>query len=229
MGALALGRFVFLPFHRASLAKAGMPKQNGVTHLQVRARVGHRTLATAAQPLHSCLCWSAGDKQAAILSAVWWAQSCQLAVGGGLPCSPSLPALTSMVWGGCVAGWRLPRGGGLLCAEGALGCMGVLVVKWTPLLAATYTSRLRGSAALHSVAPLISVQWHAACGQLWHAAPINPATTHPSCTSHHQHPLQTNDPAGFTVVDVMAWGALGHAAAFYLLATHSLQVDRIPF
>ncbi len=35
MGALALGRFVFLPFHRASLAKAGMPKQNGMTHLQV--------------------------------------------------------------------------------------------------------------------------------------------------------------------------------------------------
>lgn len=29
--------------------------------------------------------------------------------------------------------------------------------------------------------------------------------------------LQTNDPAGFTIVDVMAWGALGHAAAFYIL------------
>jgi hypothetical protein len=34
VGALALGRFVFLPFHRASLAKAGMPKQNGMTHMQ---------------------------------------------------------------------------------------------------------------------------------------------------------------------------------------------------
>ncbi|EFN54201.1 hypothetical protein CHLNCDRAFT_14457, partial [Chlorella variabilis] len=33
--------------------------------------------------------------------------------------------------------------------------------------------------------------------------------------------LKTNDPAGFTIVDVMAWGALGHAAAFYLLATAS--------
>ncbi len=32
MGALALGRFVFLPFHRASLAKAGLPKQNDQTH-----------------------------------------------------------------------------------------------------------------------------------------------------------------------------------------------------
>lgn len=32
VGALALGRFVFLPFHRASLAKAGLPKQNDQTH-----------------------------------------------------------------------------------------------------------------------------------------------------------------------------------------------------
>ncbi|KAL4422136.1 hypothetical protein ABPG77_006825, partial [Micractinium sp. CCAP 211/92] len=40
--------------------------------------------------------------------------------------------------------------------------------------------------------------------------------------------LKTNDPAGFTIVDVMAWGALGHAAAFYLLATSSLGVDRNP-
>ena len=33
-GALALGRFVFLPYHRSALAKAGMPKQNDMTHLQ---------------------------------------------------------------------------------------------------------------------------------------------------------------------------------------------------
>eukprot|EP00270_Netrium_digitus_P018737 TRINITY_DN717_c0_g1_i3.p2 TRINITY_DN717_c0_g1~~TRINITY_DN717_c0_g1_i3.p2 ORF type:complete len:139 (-),score=23.54 TRINITY_DN717_c0_g1_i3:233-649(-) len=31
---LALGRFAFLPFHRASLAKAGLPKQNGLTHAE---------------------------------------------------------------------------------------------------------------------------------------------------------------------------------------------------
>jgi hypothetical protein len=30
-------------------------------------------------------------------------------------------------------------------------------------------------------------------------------------------------------VDVMAWGALGHAAAFYLLATSSLNAKVVPF
>jgi photosystem I reaction center subunit V len=34
VGALALGRFVFLPFHRASLARAGMPTQDGKTHAE---------------------------------------------------------------------------------------------------------------------------------------------------------------------------------------------------
>ena len=41
--------------------------------------------------------------------------------------------------------------------------------------------------------------------------------------------LKTNDPAGFTLVDVFAWGALGHAAAFYLLATSSLTNPPVPF
>ena len=40
---------------------------------------------------------------------------------------------------------------------------------------------------------------------------------------------QTNDPSGFNLVDVMAWGALGHAAAFYILATSSLQTSPTPF
>jgi photosystem I reaction center subunit V len=31
--------------------------------------------------------------------------------------------------------------------------------------------------------------------------------------------LKTNDPAGFTLVDVLAWGALGHAIGFFILAT----------
>lgn len=31
--------------------------------------------------------------------------------------------------------------------------------------------------------------------------------------------LKTNDPAGFTIVDVLAWGALGHAVGFFILAT----------
>jgi photosystem I subunit V len=39
----------------------------------------------------------------------------------------------------------------------------------------------------------------------------------------------TNDPAGFSLVDVMAWGALGHAAAFYILATSSLSSNPVPF
>ncbi|KAG0567345.1 hypothetical protein KC19_7G127800 [Ceratodon purpureus] len=33
--------------------------------------------------------------------------------------------------------------------------------------------------------------------------------------------LKTNDPAGFTLVDVLAWGALGHAIGFFILATAS--------
>lgn len=87
MASLALGRFVFLPFHRNSLAKAGMPKQNGVTHLE------------------------AGDRLAEEVTFF----------------------------------------------------------------------------------------------------------------------TNTNDPAGFSLVDVMAWGALGHAAAFYILATASLSKSPIPF
>lgn len=39
VASLALGRFVFLPFHRASLAKAGMPKQNGQTHFEAGDRL----------------------------------------------------------------------------------------------------------------------------------------------------------------------------------------------
>jgi photosystem I subunit V len=39
VAALALGRFVFLPAHRAALAKAGMPKQNGVTHFEAGDRL----------------------------------------------------------------------------------------------------------------------------------------------------------------------------------------------
>jgi len=31
--------------------------------------------------------------------------------------------------------------------------------------------------------------------------------------------MKTNDPAGFTIVDVLAWGALGHAIGFFILAT----------
>lgn len=31
--------------------------------------------------------------------------------------------------------------------------------------------------------------------------------------------MKTNDPAGFTLVDVLAWGALGHAIGFFILAT----------
>mmetsp|Transcript_23829 Transcript_23829/g.52052 ORF Transcript_23829/g.52052 Transcript_23829/m.52052 type:complete len:141 (-) Transcript_23829:74-496(-) len=31
----------------------------------------------------------------------------------------------------------------------------------------------------------------------------------------------TNDPAGFSLIDVMAWGSLGHALGFFALATGS--------
>ncbi|KAK9908332.1 hypothetical protein WJX75_006229 [Coccomyxa subellipsoidea] len=35
--------------------------------------------------------------------------------------------------------------------------------------------------------------------------------------------LKTNDPAGFNLVDVMAWGAIGHALGYFILATTSLN------
>jgi hypothetical protein len=37
--ALALGRFVFLPFHRKSLSKAGLPVQNGIAHAEAGDRL----------------------------------------------------------------------------------------------------------------------------------------------------------------------------------------------
>jgi photosystem I subunit V len=37
--------------------------------------------------------------------------------------------------------------------------------------------------------------------------------------------LKTNDPAGFTIVDLLAWGALGHAVGFFVLATASNGYD----
>ncbi|KXZ45293.1 hypothetical protein GPECTOR_56g389 [Gonium pectorale] len=35
--------------------------------------------------------------------------------------------------------------------------------------------------------------------------------------------FSTNDPAGFNIIDVFGWGALGHAVAFAILAANSLQ------
>ena len=34
-------------------------------------------------------------------------------------------------------------------------------------------------------------------------------------------------PAGFNLVDVMAWGAIGHALGYFALATHSLAASPI--
>ena len=33
--------------------------------------------------------------------------------------------------------------------------------------------------------------------------------------------MKTNDPAGFNIVDVLAWGALGHAVGYAILAISS--------
>jgi photosystem I subunit V len=41
--------------------------------------------------------------------------------------------------------------------------------------------------------------------------------------------LQTNDPMGFNIVDLLAYGSLGHALGFFLLACSSLTVKPIPF
>lgn len=33
--------------------------------------------------------------------------------------------------------------------------------------------------------------------------------------------LKSNDPVGFNIVDVLAWGSIGHIVAYYVLATSS--------
>ena len=33
--------------------------------------------------------------------------------------------------------------------------------------------------------------------------------------------LKSNDPVGFNIVDVLAWGSIGHIVAYYILATSS--------
>ncbi|WOL19453.1 hypothetical protein Cni_G28251 [Canna indica] len=37
--------------------------------------------------------------------------------------------------------------------------------------------------------------------------------------------LQSNDPVGFNIVDVLAWGSIGHVVAYYILATSSNGYD----
>ena len=41
--------------------------------------------------------------------------------------------------------------------------------------------------------------------------------------------LKSNDPEGFNIIDVMAYGSLGHAIGFFLLAAASLGTKPIPF
>lgn len=38
----------------------------------------------------------------------------------------------------------------------------------------------------------------------------------------HSFVLKTNDPAGFNIIDVFAWGALGHVLAYSVLASQSV-------
>ncbi|KAJ1378542.1 Photosystem I PsaG/PsaK protein, partial [Sesbania bispinosa] len=37
--------------------------------------------------------------------------------------------------------------------------------------------------------------------------------------------LKSNDPVGFNLVDVLAWGSIGHIVAYYILATTSNGYD----
>ncbi|XP_047315056.1 photosystem I reaction center subunit V, chloroplastic-like [Impatiens glandulifera] len=37
--------------------------------------------------------------------------------------------------------------------------------------------------------------------------------------------LKSNDPIGFNIVDVLAWGSIGHIVAYYILATSSNGYD----
>ncbi len=69
-------------------------------------------------------------------------------------------------------------------------------------------------------AVLASTDWlgvPAACTWHWCCAVFIPLLT-PAALLPHACSVQTNDPAGFTVVDVMAWGALGHAGALRAVA-----------
>jgi photosystem I subunit V len=162
-GALALGRFVFLPFHRASLAKAGMPEQNGQTHAQ------------------------AGDIRAEEASFVLKTND---------------PAGGACVRGGsCAWGWVLRvAGGAALCV--------CVCVWWTGRKAGCCMAAERAASAPLAIPP-----------------PTQPINCPPARPPTHPPTLR----AGFTLVDVAAWGALGHAAAFYLLATASLQNPPVPF
>ncbi|CAK7323893.1 unnamed protein product [Dovyalis caffra] len=40
--------------------------------------------------------------------------------------------------------------------------------------------------------------------------------------------LKSNDPVGFNIVDVLAWGSIGHIVAYYILATASNGYDWDP-
>lgn len=42
------------------------------------------------------------------------------------------------------------------------------------------------------------------------------------CSHCHSFVLKTNDPAGFNIIDVFAWGALGHVLAYSILASQSV-------
>ncbi|CAN6556231.1 unnamed protein product [Malus baccata var. baccata] len=41
----------------------------------------------------------------------------------------------------------------------------------------------------------------------------------------HVSLLKSNDPVGFNIVDVLAWGSIGHIVAYYILATSSNGYD----
>lgn len=91
-----------------------------------------------------------------------------------------------------------------------------------PLCCAPTTLRVRA-------APGPAIQ---KCGRGQRAAAAGPLRVWSSllgCADKSAPWLPLPCPAGFTIVDVMAWGALGHAAAFYLLATSSLTASPVPF
>ncbi|GAX78437.1 hypothetical protein CEUSTIGMA_g5878.t1 [Chlamydomonas eustigma] len=56
---------------------------------------------------------------------------------------------------------------------------------------------------------------------------LGPKTTGTTFFDDLQKPasfvLTSKDPAGFTLIDVFGWGALGHAFAYFILATSSLH------
>ncbi|KAG2482904.1 hypothetical protein HYH03_018186 [Edaphochlamys debaryana] len=80
------------------------------------------------------------------------------------------------------------------------------------------------TAAFLTIGRFVFLPWQRSSGALSDAC--GPKATGNSFSDNLSKPATafvTNDPAGFTIIDVAGWGALGHAFGFAALALNSLQ------